>query len=650
MPKLSKSVSKFPYGIIDSIEDTAIPRGAASRSLNWMTDGSSISVRRGQARLGLTENLGSGRITGYIVAEKADGTKIPFRTRLRKVEYYDATTDEWVEVGTDILPVAASGQDITLSPYQSITGSQLWLNSPNCGPIKIMVANPGSYTSMYDSSKNFKGYIKIKQNRMFLWNRTATGTATDKTGLYGSYVDKDEATDFTQISAEVAGSGNGILTTFTGTLAFKAAGPKRTCFEVTFTDGVETFIDDLNGILVGSAGGTGTINYTTGDFSVTFAVAPAATPSNITATYRWEDSTSSGIADFTKSSPRTAGQGFVFRQDDGGGAFQNLFSINEVEYCFHERKTWALTIGATDTSATNLIFRGRVGMPFFRAGCETGEGIYYVDDIDQNDPHIRLLTFAYASAELVPKSISKSWKINNNMAGVNLADYRFDKASIREWGDFIVTHCRHKDATENNTTFIYNKQSHSVDKLDYTVSESDIYNGALTAGDSISGNVYTLFSGVSDEESDIPNYWEGALDDLNFQRLKRNNEMILEGDIGIDGAFKVSLALDNGPFIEIRSKEDEEQGKHAIEGDGPYVDQAQRVSVGAFTLGRGEVGGGGGGIEAYHYRRTFKPRIPKFERAKIRFELLGAAYGSVSEYVFDDIRLKQHKLPGKYQG
>jgi hypothetical protein len=44
---------------------------------------------------------------------------------------------------------------------------------------------------------------------------------------------------------------------------------------VTITDGTETFTDDGAGVLTGDAGGSGTIDYATGDWSVTFNAAPA---------------------------------------------------------------------------------------------------------------------------------------------------------------------------------------------------------------------------------------------------------------------------------------------------------------------------------------------------------------------------------------
>lgn len=74
--------------------------------------------------------------------------------------------------------------------------------------------------------------------------------------------------------------GTGGTTGFSGTLATKpiAAGSFNP------TDGVETFIDNGNGTLTGSAGGSGTINYTTGAWTLTFNANPA-NHANIRAKY-----------------------------------------------------------------------------------------------------------------------------------------------------------------------------------------------------------------------------------------------------------------------------------------------------------------------------------------------------------------------------
>lgn len=77
-----------------------------------------------------------------------------------------------------------------------------------------------------------------------------------------------------------AGTGNTVLVTFTGTFAGAPLVPGS----VSVSDGVETFTDNGVGVLVGSASGTGTINYETGAYSVTFNAAPAAAP--IPATWR----------------------------------------------------------------------------------------------------------------------------------------------------------------------------------------------------------------------------------------------------------------------------------------------------------------------------------------------------------------------------
>lgn len=630
------SIKDYKYGLITSEEEQSIPRGASTRSLNFLTRGSKIELRRGYTLLGTTENTGAGRITGLGVAKKPDGTDIIYRTRKRKVEYLDTSTDDWVEVGTDILPAAVTatdtlGEDISIEGYQNPTGPQIWLNSLNSGPHKIMTANPGSYTAMYVSGTNYKGLMRIKNGRAYVWKRF--GNPPNRTDLFASQLDTQASSAYTQISAEVIGT--------SGTLAFKAAGTRRVCFEVTATITAtgETFTDNGDGTLTGSLGSSGTINYTSG------AYAGLGTG---TATYRWaDDSAVKGIANFAISATRVAGEGFVLTQA-GGGDFQNLMSLNGVEYCMHTRKTWSVSISVDDLDLTNLIFRDKVGIPNWRAAVESGDGIYYIDDTDENDPHFRLLTLETQSSQVVPHSISKQFKLNDIKVGVDLSDYRFDKGATIEFGDFVLFACRTKDSSTNNRVFVYNKTNKANDVLDYFVSCFALYDGQLVAGDSVTDNVYILFSGTDDNQSYIGNYWESSLDNLGWTGLKRCVELTIEGEIGPEQSVEISISTDKGSFVEVRSPSDLSDGVHAIEGNGDYVDKSQSVNVGALTLGRGEAGGGGSGLTAYHYRRAFRISLDKFEYIKFKVEALALGYFSLSELSFRDVRIKSQKLPSRY--
>jgi hypothetical protein len=69
------------------------------------------------------------------------------------------------------------------------------------------------------------------------------------------------------VEDDALGTGNGSTKTYTGTLGDGLPVEPGT---VVITDGVETFSDDGSGRLVGDAAGTGTVNYETAGFSVTF--------------------------------------------------------------------------------------------------------------------------------------------------------------------------------------------------------------------------------------------------------------------------------------------------------------------------------------------------------------------------------------------
>lgn len=641
------SRNDFKYGQIDAIEDFSIPPGSVSKGLGWLTLGDKMELVRGRHLLG-TEIVGVGRVSGIRVGVKSDGTEILFKTYGLKVLYYSETTSDWVEIGTNTLAGAVTtadpyGEDISMEPYTSLSGAQIWLNSANSSLFKIMLANPGTAIDQYDSTKNFKGRIKIKNGAMFLWGRgpSGTGKVRDLTGLYRSKIDRDEVSDYTAVTAEAIGSSGS--QTYAGNLSTVSG--KKTCFGVTITTaGGESFNDDKDGNLLGSLGGTGTINYATGAYSVTFA---GVTGGAVTADYYTEDATVSGIADFTKSGTRAAGEGFIIRQDDAGGIFQGLFSYNSIHYCLHTLKTWALSLSDDDLTATNKTYREKVGIPNHRAAVETGEGIYYIDDVDQNNPRLRLLTLADAAAtEVTPISIS------NNL---DLTGYLFDDAETREVGDYVLFFCRTTDSTINNRIVAFNRIWRSLDILPYYGSCSAVYNGVLVIGDSLSNNAYEIFSGLDDDDSTIENYLEFGSEDMGIPGMKKTKKFVLEGDIGPDQSYRVYVSIDKSAFVEIGLGDTSDTfptGEPAIYGGGAYVDRAQRVDVGSPTLGRREVGGGSeldNGVEAYHYKREFYLNQDRYERAKIRIVAQGIGYASLSLYQWKDIRHKSNKTPLKYR-
>ena len=96
---------------------------------------------------------------------------------------------------------------------------------------------------------------------------TTKGSSTAGENLIES-MDRFYSSEY--VKGEKVATGTG-ANPVTGTLQFKAVIPGS----ISITDGTETFTDDGVGNLVGSAGGTGTVDYITGAVSMTFNVAPA---------------------------------------------------------------------------------------------------------------------------------------------------------------------------------------------------------------------------------------------------------------------------------------------------------------------------------------------------------------------------------------
>lgn len=627
------TVKKFK-GFANRPEPSKVAMGVITNGLNWIFTGSKskdgvdkMELRRGYRILGT--DAGAGKVTGLRVIPRSDGTETLYKTMTRSLLYYDTDTEDWVEVGTNIFPAGASGEDMSIEPYESLAGAAGYISSPNSSIYKIMPASPDNYIDLVSTS--FRGKIRINNNRTILWDRRGTNKQQDKTGFYGSKLDKDSYADYTTVTAEVLDSGDGLDKTFNGTLAFKAAGAKRSCFAVTITDGVETFVDDYNGGLIGSAGGTGTINYITGAWSVEFNAVPASAVDNITATYQWEDPTSGGIADFAFSATRVAGEGFYIPHGEGAGDAMSSEFFDGSYYLFHEKKAWKLTISATDNDASNLPYRQRVGVPNHRATAGVGEGIYYVDTSEEKaeDVIVRILELERLSGSVIPNDVSPL---------LLFEDYRFDTAVLKEWGDFIVLCCRTSDATENNRMFLWDRNlgvwSPPQDLQAYAL---EVYNGALVGGDSTTKNVYELFSGFDDDEGNIPNFAEMELTDLGIDGEKKTKRLVIEGEIQQDQQLKVYASYDHGDFVEIAT----------VDGDGDYVDIGSDIAIGQVTLGQKSIGAGDVAT-ANHYKMETRISTDKYNQIQLRFEAAALGYVSVYLYQLKDNRLKSRKSVSKY--
>lgn len=699
-------------GINTAVKDTRqLKMGISPNSLNWITGryGDYIELRRGSALLGTTRNTGTGSVTGMGVATRFDGTQVPFFSYLRKVKYYNSTTNDTAEVGSDMLPAAASGEFVSFSQYQNLAGSFMYLTSQNSSIYKIPAANPANAVDQQIQSYKFK-FMKINQGRMFgIQRRGLLANSKDDTGVYLSYIDKSLLSLYpSQTVDEILGSGNGATKAFSGSSLALASGPNtifnamigspiaaakvvsaitaasaaqvtanghgyvvgdfviilgitgmtqmegRIATVVSVVDAnnfkisvdstsfsafsatasaykIECFTDDRNGSLNSNLGGTGTINYATGAWSVTFNTAPINLSNGIIANYYEEDATNQGVCDFSLSSPRTAGQGDQFRQDDGGGTAMAIFPLETIEYCFHLLKTWQISITNTDTSATNLPYREHLGIPYPLAAYPSDTGIYFLNNYNPSQP-------MFMALKIISSSTGTTVLPENRSEQLDLSVNDFTSAVVFRWGDYDILSCKNiRNGIPDNfngITYIRNINSGFWDILDYEIACLSEYAGTLISGDSLSNNLFTLFSGYDDDGNVIANYRDTAPSDLGLEGVKKYNRIVMEGLIQISQSIDVYGIYDGGNPIKL----------FTINGNGTYVSKGSPTTVGSYTVGSKVVGGGGGNVIAFPYNIDFAVASDRFEYVALRFVANNVGFARVSKVVFKDIRYKGRHL------
>jgi len=574
-------------------------------------DGSSVSITEESIPAGTrSTDVGNDLMVG-----NADTDALTFDGEIDEVRLY-GTVQSSTTIATLFSTPAGYAEDTAITFYTSLAGYQAWISSPSTGLYKIMLANPTDVKDLTDANGVYRGYIDAHNGRLHLWNRL-----NNKNYLYGSYKDTQDTSVYTSVAAEAIGAAPG--PTYTGTLA--AVTGDRTCFNVVFTDGTSTMQDDKDGGFTGD--GSGSINYATGAYSVTFSVITAAP---VTANYDWEDSGSNGLADFSFTTPiRIATEGYFLPQPTGGDLL-NVLNYRSEFYCLHQGNAWLFSMPVDDLYPTNEEFRQNIGMPNWRAAVATGDGIYFIDTSNPSEPRFNLLSLESTNDQVIPTEFS----FNIDLSTLNFAD-----SVMFQWGDYILASCRTADSTVNNRLIAYHKTWKSFDVLDYQVSVLADNDGDLWAGESSTDNVTQLFTGFSANGSLVTNYWEGKLSKLELEELKKFKRLTIEGSIGPDQIISVQLSYDGSAFSEIGT----------IDGTGDYVDTTNVTTVGSPQVANLEVGGGGNGIEAYKYIREFRVRSPKFDEVKIRFSATSVGFASVSNINYSDVRTYGQRNLKKYR-
>lgn len=600
-----QGIALFKSGVHNLLDEEIIPTDAASNSNNWYTKNGRISLIPGKVSIGSTGV--AGKITGEIFGYKVNGTKVHWRKAGTKIQYFDGTT--WQDTITGL----TSSADYTFSNYSSLAGAFTFAFGVD-GIYKMNNANPGSYCSMYNSAKNFKGFGTIDKGRTLLWNRVE-----DKTGLYGSYIDRQNSTVYTSVSGEAT-------TSLSGTLAFKSGGATRNCFGVTITLTVsgEVYTDNYLGALSGSLGGTGTINYITGAYTVSNAGVG-------TAAYQWEDSNAKGVTDFTHTATRLAGEGFQIPQDEGGDAILNVvIGPNDTYYSMKKQSVYQLAISDDDLTVTNNVFRRELGILSFRAAISMQLGIVFMNSAKHELPELTILERNPLGGDVLPKVFFQHFQF---------ANYDYSDCTIDTYDKYILVACKSIGATNNDTILLCDAENKTVDITSYAARTFAKDSGNLYCGSSITETIYNLYNGWDDDGSNIDNIWTGKGELWKSENLKKYRKIRLMGNISADQSYEISINYDGAGS----------QVVGTVLGSGSYVDYTSPQTVGSNIIGSAQVGGDDIG-ETYPYFIEIRlKKVPKFRKRQISYRALGIGYVDINSHLDLGIETYEGKIPTRFR-
>lgn len=610
----------FTKGVHNLIDDESIPRDSAQDSKNFVTQDGRIKLAYGRVLVGAEGLVGT--IQGLHWGYKTNGTKVLFRKNDTKVQYLNGST--W----TDIITGLTSGAEYSFSNYSSLAGAFVFLSGID-GFYKINTDSPGSYISLYDSAENDKGKIMIDRGRLIMWDCANAS----KTTLKLSWIDRQNTDVYTTVTNESLGTPGSTL--YTGVLGFKTA--TRNMFGLvmvgTLSTQVETFTDQKDGTLDSNLGGSGTINYSTGAYSVTFGAA-AGTP---VASYLWEDSTEKGLADFTFSATRVPGEGNRITQDIGGDAILAVeVGLDGAYYSLKEQSAYKLDLleaqTAPDTIYSNLVYRRDIGIQNWRAVVSTNKGIVFMNTANPDKPELTILQRNPLGDSIEPVVLFPHFKFSN---------YNYEDCAIDTWERYIVIACKDADSTTNRTVLLCDTVAGTVDIAYYPVRMFAKDSGNLYVGSSVSQSVYNLFNGFDDDGYAIENLWIGKGEQYSAtvsERLKKFKKLRFKGLIDPDQIVQVYLSYDDAGFELVGT----------IRGDGIYVDYLNQQSIGTNMIGDIQVGGDTNSY-SYPYFMEIKLKTPKFRKRTLKLLATGIGYFDCGSIMDKDILFFEQRIPSRFR-
>ncbi len=610
----SQKIKLFDKAVHNILNDELIPQNALQDEKNWLNQEGVLRLANGKIIVG-TEGV-AGKNRGLHFGYKTDGTKILFRKYLTKIQYWNATTSLW----TDTIISLTLSAEYSFANYSSLAGNFV-IASGIDGFYKINTANPADYCSLYvkqttvGSAGNDKGRIIIDKGRLIMWGCADAA----KTVIKMSWIDGQDSDVYTVITGEAT-------TSLTGTLAFKAGGARRNCFGIalTITGSGEIYTDNKDGTLTGSLGGTGTINYITGDYTVSNAGVG-------TVNYLWEDSYAKGIADFSFDiTTRVAGTGNLITQEIGGDAIERIeVGQDGAYYSLKEKSAYRLEISADDKTFTNLVYRADMGIPFFRAAISTKKGIVFINTANPDNPELTILQRDVYSGNVEPLVLFPHFDFSN---------YGYDDCCIDTYGQWIVVSCQSPESDFNDTVLLCDISSQTVDIGFYPARTFVQDSGILYAGSPITDSVYKIFDGFDDEGFVIENFAILKGEIYGVENLKKFRKLKIQGSIEPDQNVEVYTSYDDTDFELIGT----------IDGHAGYVDAGSPKTIGSNMVGITPIGGDNAAT-VYPYFYELKIATPKFRKRELKFVATKMGYIDISSILEDDILIFENRIPKRFR-